>query len=106
MFRCPRCAISVSPSTLPYRRSPANLEENAMGRAQSLRQGGLLFWGFFIRHSHLALMEPGPTVSPGMRATLIPLVAALLLEATTGPGSEETDGEARVREAGDEPDHA
>ena len=67
-----------------------------MGRAQSLRQGDLL-----------ALMEPGATVSPGMGATLIPLVAALLLEAaTTGPGSEETDGEARVREAGDEPDHA
>ena len=83
-----------------------------MGRAQSVRQGDLLALmepGATVSPGMGATVSPGmgATVSPGMRASLIPLVAALLLEAaTTGPGSEETDGEARVREAGDEPDHA
>ncbi len=62
-----------------------------MGRAQVSRQGDFL-----------ALMEPGATLSPAMRVTLIPLLAALLLEAAeadfrTGAGE---------REAGDEQDRA
>ena len=40
-----------------------------MGRMQVLRQGDLL-----------ALMEPGPALTPTIRATLVPLVAVLLLE--------------------------
>ena len=50
----------------------------------------------------LALMEPGPTLAPAMRARLIPLMAALLLEAA--------EAELRIgageREAGDDQDHA
>jgi hypothetical protein len=60
-----------------------------MGRARTARQGDFL-----------ALMEPGPTLAPAMQATLIPLMAALLLEAA--------EAELRIgageREAGDEQD--
>jgi hypothetical protein len=59
-----------------------------MGRAQTARQGDFL-----------ALMEPRPTLAPAMQATLIPLLAVLLLEAEaelrTGAGE---------REAGDDQD--
>lgn len=41
-----------------------------MGRAQIARQGDFP-----------ALMEPGPTLAPAIQSTLIPLIAALLLEA-------------------------
>jgi len=58
-----------------------------MGRVQTARQGDFL-----------ALMEPGPTLAPAVRAALIPLLAALLLEAT----AELRTGAAR--EAGDEQD--
>ena len=55
-----------------------------MGRMRVLRQGDLL-----------ALMEPGPTLTPTIRATLVPLVAALLLEAvhsgTTAGANATTD---------------
>lgn len=43
-----------------------------MRRARTARQGDFL-----------ALMERGPTLAPAMRTGLIPLVAALLLEAAT-----------------------
>ena len=60
-----------------------------MGRTRRARQGDFL-----------ALMEPGATLPPTTRVTLIPLLAALLLEAAeadvrTGAGE---------REAGDEQD--
>jgi hypothetical protein len=60
-----------------------------MGRVQTARQGDFL-----------ALMEPGPTLAPTMQATLIPLIAALLLEAVE---AEPRTG-ASEREAGDEQD--
>ena len=62
-----------------------------MGQARTARQGDFL-----------GLMEPGPAMAPAMRAALIPLMAALLLEAA----------EARLRigagarEAGDDQDRA
>lgn len=62
-----------------------------MGRAQTARQ-----------RDFLALMEPGPTLSPALRAALMPLTAALLLEAMvagSGTGAEE-------REASDDQDRA
>ena len=62
-----------------------------MGRARTARQGDFL-----------GLMEPGPALAPAMRATLIPLMAALLLEAA--------EAELRIgageREAGDDQDRA
>ena len=62
-----------------------------MGRAQTARQGDFL-----------GLMEPGPALAPAMRARLVPLIAALLLEAA--------EAELRIgageREAGDEQDRA
>lgn len=60
-----------------------------MGRARTARQGDFL-----------VLMEPGPTLAPAMRARLIPLMAALLLEAAEA----ELRIEAGEREAGDEQD--
>lgn len=60
-----------------------------MGRAQTARQDDFL-----------ALMEPGPTLAPAMRAMLIPLIATLLLEAAeaelrTGAGEEAGDDQDR-----------
>jgi hypothetical protein len=60
-----------------------------MGRAQTARQGDFL-----------ALMEPGPTLAPVVRATLIPLIATLLLEAAEA----ELRTGASEREAGDDQD--
>lgn len=56
-----------------------------MGQARRARQGDFL-----------ALMEPGPTLSPAMWARLVPLLAALLREAAevdlrTGAGAREAD---------------
>jgi hypothetical protein len=62
-----------------------------MGRAQIARQGDFL-----------ALMEPGRTLAPTVRATLIPLLAALLLEAAEA----ELGTGAGKREAGDDQDCA
>jgi hypothetical protein len=62
-----------------------------MGRAQTARQGDFL-----------ALMEPGPTLSPALRAMLRPMMAALLLEAMAA-GSGTDAGE---REAADDQDRA
>jgi hypothetical protein len=53
-----------------YPRSPTRSEESGKGRARTARQGDFL-----------ALMEPWPTLAPATQATLIPLMAALLLEA-------------------------
>lgn len=71
-----------------------------MGHARGLRQGDLL-----------ALMEPGPTLSPTVRATLIPSIAVLLLEAleaedATTPAPNAIPDAAEAKEAGDEPDRA
>jgi hypothetical protein len=60
-----------------------------MGRARTARQGDFL-----------GLMEPGPTLAPAMRAALIPLMAALLLEAAEA-GPRIGTG---AREAGDDQD--
>ena len=62
-----------------------------MGRARTARQGDFL-----------GLMEPGPAMAPAMRSTLIPLMAALLLEAAEA----ELRIEAGEREAGDDQDRA
>jgi hypothetical protein len=62
-----------------------------MGRARTARQGDFL-----------GLMEPGPAMAPAMRAALISLMAALLLEAAEAEPRIET-GE---REAGDDQDRA
>ena len=62
-----------------------------MGRAQTARQGDFL-----------ALMEPGPTLSPALRATLMPMTAALLLEAVAA----EFGADGGEREAADEQDRA
>ena len=62
-----------------------------MGRARTARQGDFL-----------GLMEPGPTLAPTMRAALIPLMAALLLEAAEA----ELQIEAGEREADDDQDRA
>ena len=64
-----------------------------MGRAQIARQGDFL-----------ALMEPGPTLVPTVRTTLIPLLAALLLEAAEAEA--ELGLGAGKREAGDDQDRA
>lgn len=61
-----------------------------MERARTARQGDFL-----------GLMEPGPTLAPAMRARLVPLIAALLLEAAA-----ELRIGAGEREAGDEQDRA
>ena len=69
-----------------------------MGRAQIL-QGDLL-----------ALMQPGPTLPPATRATLIPPMVALLLEAVAAEAAATAatavSDAAAEREAGDEQDHA
>lgn len=62
-----------------------------MGRVRAARQGDFL-----------ALMEPGPTLEPAMQASLIPLMAALLLEAAE---AEHRIG-AGEQEAGDDQDRA
>ena len=62
-----------------------------MGRAQTARQGDFL-----------ALMEPGPTLSPALRATLMPTMAALLLEAVAA----EFGADGGEWEAADEQDRA
>ena len=63
------------------------------GRIQAPRQGDLL-----------ALMEPGPALTPTTRATLAPLVTALLLEVVQ-PRTEVVANAATDRERGDEQDH-
>jgi hypothetical protein len=61
-----------------------------MGRAQTARQ-----------RDFLALMKPGPTLSPALRAAMMPLMAALLLEAmVAGPGT------GAEKEASDDQDRA
>lgn len=64
-----------------------------MGRMQVLRQGDLL-----------ALMEPGPALTPTIRATLVPLVAVLLLEVAQS-GTKTVANTTTDRERGDEQDH-
>ena len=54
----------------------------------------------------LERLEPGPTLTPTMQRALIPMLAALLLEAATNPAEDMADGAATDREAGDEQDRA
>ncbi len=55
-----------------------------MGRARQLRRQGDL----------LALMEPGPTLPTTAQAAVIPLLAALLLEAAEAETGTPADGAA------------
>ena len=64
-----------------------------MGRMQVMRRGELL-----------AQMEPGPTLTAGMRETLLPLAATLLLEAVATPVMVREVTEARETEGSDEQD--
>ena len=54
----------------------------------------------------LERLEPGPTLTLAMRQTVIPRLAALLLEAVTNPTEERTDGMTTAKEADDEQDRA
>ena len=51
-------------------------------------------------------LEPGPTLTPAMRRAVIPMLAALLLEATTNSTEGTADRMATGKEAGDEQDCA
>ena len=51
-------------------------------------------------------LEPCPTLTPAMRRAVIPMLAALLLEATTNPTVEMAGGVATDKEASDEQDRA
>ena len=62
-----------------------------MGQARTARQGDFL-----------ALMEPGPPLAPTIRAVLVPLIAALLLEAAEAESRVGMD----MKEAGDDQDRA
>lgn len=62
-----------------------------MGQARTARQGDFL-----------ALMQPGPTLAPTIRAVLVPLIAALLLEAAEAESRVGMD----MKEAGDDQDRA
>ena len=65
-----------------------------MRRIQVVRQGDLL-----------VETEPGPALTARTRATLLPLVATLLLEAAAAPATMTMPGEAQQMEGSDEQDH-
>ena len=52
----------------------------------------------------LELLEPGPALTPAMRRAVIPMLAALLLEAATNPTENMLGGTTTAKEAGDEQD--
>lgn len=52
----------------------------------------------------LELLEPGPALTPAMRTAVIPMLAALLLEAATNPTESELDGTTPSTEAGNDQD--
>ncbi len=52
----------------------------------------------------LELLEPGPALTPAMRTAVIPMLAALLLEAATNPTESELDGTTPSTEADDDQD--
>ena len=52
----------------------------------------------------LERLEPGPTLTPAVRQAVIPMLAALLLEAATNPTEEMAEVTATDREACDEQD--
>ena len=52
----------------------------------------------------LERLEPGPALTPAMQRAVIPILAALLLEAATNPAEEMADVTAMAKEAGDEQD--
>ena len=51
-------------------------------------------------------LEPGPTMTPSMRRAVVPMLAALLLEAVTNPTVDRADTMATGKEAGDEQDRS
>ena len=52
----------------------------------------------------LERLEPGPTLTPEVRQAVIPMLAALLLEAATNPAEDMAEVTITDREAGDEQD--
>ena len=52
----------------------------------------------------LELLEPGPALTPAMRTAVIPMLAALLLEAVPSPLPNPQDGTTPSTEAGDDQD--
>ncbi len=54
----------------------------------------------------LELLEPGPALTPAMRRAVIPILAALLLEAVAKSTEDMADGTATEKGAGDEQDRA
>ena len=52
----------------------------------------------------LERLESGPTLTPAVCQAVIPILAALLLEAATNPTEEMAEATASDREAGDEQD--
>ena len=64
-----------------------------MGRIQVVGQGALL-----------VQMEPGPALESRTRATLLPRVATLLLEAAVAPATMSKPAESGKTEGGDEQD--
>ena len=52
----------------------------------------------------LELLEPGPALTPAMRTAVIPMLAALLLEAAANPTESVLDGTTPSTEAGDDQD--
>lgn len=52
----------------------------------------------------LELLEPGPALTPAMRTAVIPMLAALLLEAATNPTESVLDGTTPSTEADDDQD--
>ena len=87
------CATSVSLLTRRYRRSPVWRKESGLRRIQVARQGELL-----------VETQPGPALPTQTRATLLPLVATLLLEAVA-PATVTRPEEAEEMEGSDEQDH-
>ena len=66
-----------------------------MRRIQVVRQGDLL-----------VETKPGPALTARTRATLLPLVATLVLEAAVGPATMTKPGEVQEMEGSDEQDHS
>ena len=54
----------------------------------------------------LESLEPGQTLTPAMRRAVVPMLAALLLEAATNPAVDRADRTATGKEAGDEQNRA
>lgn len=51
-------------------------------------------------------LEPGPTMTPAIRRAVVPMLAALLLEAAPNPTEDGADVTVKGKEAGDEQDRS